>query len=75
MPFKMPVPTGYPKILGGKGVRIATTKVAGRFLGRLVPLVGWGILAKDGAEILYNTHVEFDRIKKESLNKKSTTIY
>lgn len=40
-------PVGVPKVLGGKGARMAITKSVGRFAGRWVPVVGWGLLAYD----------------------------
>ena len=61
IPGKSPVrlPT---LIANSSGIRIAFTKSIGRFLGRAVPVVGWGILTYDVGMTLYNTQVEFDRI-------------
>jgi RHS repeat-associated protein len=40
-------PVGVPKVFGGAGMRWTVTRSAGRFLGRWVPIVGWGLLATD----------------------------
>ena len=65
-PGKSPVPlptiTGYPKALGGKGMRLMMTNVLGRFVGRAVPIIGWGILTYDIGMTLYKTQVEYNRI-------------
>lgn len=61
-PIKLPSITGYPKIIGGKGLRVTFTKIIGRFLGRAVPIIGWGILAYDISIIFYDTQIEFDTI-------------
>ena len=55
-------PVGTPKILGGKGIRMTTTKSVGRFVGRWIPFVGWGILAYDATMIIYNTQTKYNVI-------------
>lgn len=66
LPYKtsinLPMLTGYPKFIGGKGIRVAFTKILGRFLGRAIPVVGWGILAYDVTYIFYVTQLEFEQI-------------
>ncbi|MFV0483179.1 MAG: hypothetical protein ACK5MG_03670 [Bacteroidales bacterium] len=37
---RLPMITGYPKIVGGKGMRVAFTKIIGKFLGRATPIFG-----------------------------------
>ena len=54
--------TGYPRVIGGKGMRIALTKVIGKFLGRAIPFVGWGILAYDLSVVLYDTQIVYNYI-------------
>ena len=49
------MPTGYPKALGGTGIRMALTKNVGRIAGRTIPFVGWCLLAYDIGATLYNT--------------------
>ncbi len=61
-PFGLPSITGSPKALGGRGMRIALTKSIGRFAGRAVPILGWGILAYDAGMILYNTQSQFNSV-------------
>lgn len=61
-PVRLPMTTGYPKIIGGKGMRVAFTKVVGKFIGRSIPIIGWGVLAYDLGAIFYDTQVEFNRI-------------
>ena len=61
-PVALPSITGYPKAIGGKGMRIMMTKTIGRFAGRAIPIVGWGILAYDVGRTFYNTQIEFNRI-------------
>ena len=61
-PVRLPMITGTPKIIGGKGMRIALTKVIGKFVGRMIPFVGWGILAYDISVILYDTQVVYNLI-------------
>lgn len=45
-------PRGAPTISGGPGTgsawRVTRTRSVARFVGRWVPYVGWGLLAKDG---------------------------
>jgi hypothetical protein len=53
LPFSVPT-------LTNRGIRF--TKLIGRFLGRSVPIVGWGVLVYDVGIVLYNTQVEFDNI-------------
>jgi hypothetical protein len=62
--YKKPRPTltGTPKIFGGKGVRVTSTKIVGRFWARTVPVIGWGLLAYDVAKTLYDTQIEFNKI-------------
>lgn len=58
----LPMITGYPKFVGGNGVRVMTTKVVGRFWGRTIPILGWGLLTYDLGMTVYNTQTEYDRI-------------
>lgn len=60
--IKLPMVTGYPKLIGGKGMRVAFTKILGRFLGRAIPVVGWGVLAYDVTYIFYVAQLEFEQI-------------
>lgn len=53
---------GYPKIIGGKGIKIRFTIIIGKFIGRAVPFVGWGILAYELGSVFYTTQVEYNRI-------------
>jgi len=64
-PVRLPMLTGYPKIIGGQGMRVALTKVIGKFLGRAIPIVGWGILAYDLSVILYDTQLVYNHITDE----------
>ncbi len=59
---RLPMVTGYPKIIGGKGMRIAFTKIIGKFAGRAVPFIGWGILVYDLGSIFYDTQIIFNDI-------------
>jgi hypothetical protein len=61
-PFPLPAITGYPRVLGGRGMRVMLTNVVGRFIGRAVPILGWGMLAYDIGMTFYETQVEYDRI-------------
>ena len=61
-PIRLPSVTGYPKIIGGSGLKVAFTKVIGRFVGRAVPIVGWGVLTYDVGMTLYNTQVTYNQI-------------
>jgi RHS repeat-associated protein len=61
-PVRLPGVTGYPKALGGRGMRIAFTKSIGRFAGRAIPIVGWGTLAYDVGATFYRTQVTYNRI-------------
>ena len=61
-PVRLPMITGSPKIIGGKGMRIALTKVIGKFVGRAIPFVGWGILAYDLSVILCDTQLVYNHI-------------
>lgn len=61
-PIGLPMITGNPKIIGGNGMKVAYTKIIGRFLGRATPIVGWGIMAYDISIILYDTQIEFNKI-------------
>lgn len=66
IPGKSPVPlptiVGKAKIVGGKGLQIRFTKIVGRFVGRAIPIVGWGVLAYDLGAIFYNTQMIFNII-------------
>lgn len=64
-PVRLPMLTGYPKIVWGQGMRVALTKVIGKFLGRAIPFVGWGILAYDLRVILYDTQLVYNHITNE----------
>ena len=57
-----PTITGIPKLLGGQGVKISSTRLIGRFAARWIPVVGWGILAYDGAAIIYKTQTIYNNI-------------
>ena len=59
---RLPTVVDYPKALGGKGMRIAFTKSIGRFAGRAIPIVGWGVLAYDVGRTFYRTHITYHRI-------------
>jgi hypothetical protein len=61
-PVRVPTITGYPKVIGGEGMKIAMTKIIGRFAGRMVPIIGWGVLTYDVGMTLYNTQVEYNKI-------------
>lgn len=61
-PVRLPMVTGIPKIIGGNGLRIAFTKIIGKFVGRAIPIIGWGILTYDVGIIFYNTHIIFNSI-------------
>jgi hypothetical protein len=61
-PIRLPSIVGKPKIIGGKGMKIALTKVIGKFVGRAIPFIGWGILAYDLGVILYDTQIVFNHI-------------
>ena len=43
-------------------MKIALTKVIGKFVGRAIPFIGWGILAYDLGVILYDTQIVFNHI-------------
>ena len=55
LPFRVPTVIGYPKIIGGKGLKVRLTKIIGRIIGRAIPIVGWGVLAYDLGNIFYDT--------------------
>lgn len=55
---------GFPGI--GNGLKLGATKSIGRFAGRAIPVLGWGLAAYDAGMILYNTQVEFNRITAET---------
>lgn len=61
-PFPLPMVTGVPRALGGEGMRIATTKILGRFVGRAVPIFGWAVLAYDVGAAFAKTQIEFNKI-------------
>ncbi|MCD8440900.1 STM2901 family protein [Tenacibaculum finnmarkense] len=61
-PVRLPMATGLPRIIGGKGMRISLTKVIGKFVGRTIPFIGWGILAYDLSIILYDTQLVYNHI-------------
>ena len=56
-PVNLPTIIDYPKFIGGKGMRISLTKVVGRFIGRAVPILGFGIMAYELSTVLYNTYL------------------
>ncbi len=62
LPFRVPTVIGYPKIIGGKGLRIRLTKVIGRIIGRATPIIGWGVLTYDLGNIFYNTQMVYNHI-------------
>ncbi|MDR4504842.1 MAG: RHS repeat-associated core domain-containing protein [Candidatus Scalindua sp.] len=64
IPVGLPTITGFPRILGGNRLRVSLTTAVGRFAGRTVPIVGWGVLAYDVGMTFYMTQVEFNRITK-----------
>jgi len=64
-PVRLPSIVGKPKIIGGKGMKIALTKVIGKFVGRAIPFIGWGILAYDLSIILYDTQLVYNHITNE----------
>ncbi len=43
-------------------MKVAFTKVIGRFAGRAVPIVGWGVLAYDVGTTFYKTQRIYDKI-------------
>lgn len=59
-PVNLPTLTGWPGV--GSGLRLSWTKSFGRFAGRTVPVIGWGILAYDLVSILYKTTSKFNEI-------------
>ncbi len=61
-PVPLPTVTGTPKLIGGKGMKIALTKTIGRFIGRAVPFVGWAVLAYDTGVTLYKTQTIYNSI-------------
>lgn len=61
-PVRLPMVTGLPKAIGGNGIKVALTKIVGRFIGRVTPFVGWGILTYDLGIIFYDTQIAYDRI-------------
>lgn len=61
-PTQMKTPTGVPKMFGGSGMRMSGTKLVGRFVGRWVPIVGWGTLIYDTGSVFYNTQKIYNRI-------------
>ncbi|CAA0233161.1 hypothetical protein [Tenacibaculum maritimum] len=65
LPFRAPTVIGYPKIIGGNGLRIRLTNIIGRIIGRATPIIGWGVLAYDLGKILYNTQLVFNHITDE----------
>lgn len=61
-PVRLPTIVGTARIIGGEGFKVRFTIIIGKFIGRTVPFVGWGILAYELGSIFYNTQVEFNRI-------------
>lgn len=57
-PISLPTLTGWP----GVNLKLSWTKSFGRFAGRTVPVVGWGLLAYDLIAILYKTTSKFNDI-------------
>ena len=62
IPGKSPIP--LPTITGTNlsNLRVMFTKNIGRFLGRSIPILGWGVLAYDIGMTFYNAQVEYNRI-------------
>ena len=58
----LPAPTGYPKVLGGRGVRMMATKSVGAFAARWVPFVGQAVLAYDVGATFYKAQVQYNQI-------------
>ncbi len=61
-PFRVPTVIGYPKIIGGKGLKIRLTKIIGRIIGRATPIIGWGVLTYDLGNIFYDTQMVYNHI-------------
>ncbi|MDX1908906.1 MAG: RHS repeat-associated core domain-containing protein, partial [Bacteroidia bacterium] len=61
-PVPLPTVTGIPKFVGGKGVIVGSTKMVGRWVGRAIPIAGWGMLIYDAGALFYETQIEFDRV-------------
>lgn len=59
-PMRLPTLTGFPFV--GQGVRLAMTQNVGRFIGRTIPLLGWGIAAYDLYRILEETTKEYNNV-------------
>ncbi|MBE7654001.1 hypothetical protein [Tenacibaculum finnmarkense] len=62
LPFRVPTVIGYPKIIGGKGLKKRLTKIIGRIVGRATPIIGWGILTYDLGSIFYDTQMVYNHI-------------
>ncbi len=58
LPFRLPTISGSS--LGS--LKLTFTKRLGAFVGRLVPGVGWVILAYDVVQIMHNTITEYNRL-------------
>ncbi|QHV98240.1 STM2901 family protein [Spirosoma endbachense] len=59
-PMRLPTLTGWPGV--GAGLRLQMTRNVGRFIGRTIPLLGWGILAYDLYRILEKTSEEYQNV-------------
>jgi RHS repeat-associated protein len=57
---RLPTLTGYPFV--GKGMRVVFVNTLGKFLGRAVPILGWGMLLWDAGRTFYRTQVEYNKI-------------
>lgn len=62
IPGTSPIP--LPTVTGTNfsNLRVMFTKNIGRFVGRSVPIIGWGVLAYDIGMTFYNTQIEYNRI-------------
>lgn len=57
--------TGLPKVIGGNGMRVAFTKIIGKFAGRAIPFIGWGVLVYDVGNFFYSTQITFNEVTDE----------
>ncbi|MEM6316221.1 MAG: hypothetical protein AAF960_01045 [Bacteroidota bacterium] len=62
-PFSVPTLIGFPRI--GKGLRTRWVKNIGTFVGRGIPVIGWGILAYDASMITYRTYQTYNSMVNE----------
>lgn len=56
---RLPTLTGYPGL--GSGLKFVYTKNIGRFVGRTIPVLGWGIIAYDLYKILEGTYKDYTK--------------